>query len=455
MPASSLTPPASRLPHRVAVLGAGWAGMAAAVELSRAGVEVSVFEAARTLGGRARRVDLNGLALDNGAHLLVGAYRETQRLIRLVRGDTAGLRAVPLDLHVHGRFRLRAAALPAPLHLAAAILGARGLPLRERVAMVRFMSRMRRTNFHLDPDTTVDALLRGAGQGEHARRYLWDPLCVAALNTRPEEASARVFLNVLRDALNRTRADSELLLPVEDLSAIFPDAAARYVEAHGGQVLAGCAIEGLRRMPAGFEVRSASGTAAYAQVVCALPPYRVPELLRELAGLEAPLDCIAALRYEPIYTSYLQYPPGIRLPQPMLGFAGGHAQWAFDRGLLCGQHGLVAVVISAHGPHESMDLDTLHAALHAELAGALPALQAPPLWARTIAERRATFACTPGLQRPEQSTPVPGLYLAGDYTRSPYPGTLEAAVRSGVACAELAIACARDRSVARRADAGA
>lgn len=425
---------------RIAVVGAGWAGMAAAVELARAGSQVTVYEAARTLGGRARRIDVNGLALDNGAHLLIGAYRETLRLIRLVRGDRTGLRAAPLDLHVQGGFRMRAPALPAPLHLVAAIVTARGLPLRERIAIARFMARMRGAHFRIESDTTVAALLATGGQGRNACRFLWYPLCVAALNTRPEDASAQVFLNVLRDSLARTRADSELLLPTEDLSTVFPDAAAGYVEARGGRVLLGQTVERVRHTPDGFVVVSAAGAQRCDRVVCALPPFRLADVLSELPPLQPVLECVAGLRYEPIYTTYLQYPAEVHLPQPMLGLAGGHAHWAFDRGRLCGQHGLIAVVISAHGPHEEMDLDALGATLHAELAAALPGLTAAPLWVRTVAERRATFACTPNLERPAQRTPLPGLYLAGDYTASPYPGTLEAAVRSGITCAQLALA---------------
>ncbi len=434
-----MPPPASRL-SPLAVIGAGWAGMAAAVELACAGAPVTVFEAARTLGGRARRVDVNGLALDNGAHILVGAYRETLRLLRLVRGTDTGLRTLPLDLHVHGRFRLRAPALPAPLHLAAGLLTARGLRWGERIAAARFMQSMRATGFRIDTDVTVADLLTRHAQGENARRYLWEPLCVAALNTPPEAASAQVFLNVLRDSLNGARADSQMLLPGEDLSRLFPDPACRYVEAHGGRILPGRAVKQVRPTEAGFEVLTSDGIERFHQVVCALPPYRVPDVLGGLAPMRPVLDQIAALRHEPICTVYLQYPPQVRIPQPMLGLAGGLAQWVFDRGQLCSQAGLLAVVISAHGAHEDLDHPALTAVVHAELQQAFPALPGPPAWSKVITEQRATFACTPGLSRPSQRTPLAGLYLAGDYTDSPYPGTLEAAVRSGITCARLALA---------------
>jgi squalene-associated FAD-dependent desaturase len=423
---------------RIAVLGAGWAGLAAAVELSTAGVPVTVFEAARTAGGRARRVEINGLKLDNGAHILIGAYRETLRLMRTVRGDVAGLRETPLDLHIHNRFRLRAPALPAPLHLAAGLLTARGLPLAERLAVVLFMHRMRRARFRIEHDMTVSDLLVRHGQGQGATRFLWEPLCVAALNTPPAQASAQVFLNVLRDGLNGPRVDSRTLLPGEDLSALFPDPAVRFVEAHGGRVEMGQPVRGVQLADAGFDLETGAGTRRFDQVVCALPPYRVPDVLIDMPGLEPQLRQIAALRFEPIYCAYLQYPPQVRLPQAMLGLSGGLAQWVFDRGRLCDQPGLLAVVISAQGMHQALDHGELAARLHDELLGAFPALPAP-VWTKVIGEQRATFACTPGLQRPAQRTPVRGLFLAGDYTESPYPGTLEAAVRSGITCARLAL----------------
>jgi uncharacterized protein with NAD-binding domain and iron-sulfur cluster len=134
----------------------------------------------------------------------------------------------------------------------------------------------------------------------------------------------------------------------------------------------------------------------------------------------------------------LQYPESTTLPFPMLAFPGGLAQWAFDRGRLSGHRGLIACVLSGGGPHESLSQEALVAALHAELLRVLPGLPVPR-WTRVIAEKRATFSCRVGLDRPANATPVPNLYLAGDYTASDYPATLEAAVGSGVAAARLAL----------------
>lgn len=437
-PASLLPPPASR---RVAVLGAGWSGLAAAVTLAESGVPVTVFEAARILGGRARRVEYNGLALDNGLHILIGAYRETLRVLTKVAqaGErAAGLLRLPLDLHIPRKFRLRAPPLPAPLHLVVGLLWSEGLSLGERLRAARFMGQVRALDFRLDRDLSVAALLSQFRQGDAVRRYLWEPLCVSALNTSPEEASAQVFLNVLRDSLNGSREDSELLLPTRDLSALFPEPAARFVQAAGGEIRVGCTVERVLRAGPAFVLYNTDGEARFDRVICALPPYRVTQVLGSIDGLSAPLSAIGSLRQNPIYSVFVQYPPGARLPQPMVGFDGGFAQWAFDRGQLCGQDGLIGVVISARGRHQDLDHTALTAAVQAEIALVYPRLGAPQ-WTRVIADKRATFACTVDLARPEQRTAVPGLYLAGDYTASPYPGTLEAAVRSGIACARMVL----------------
>jgi predicted NAD/FAD-dependent oxidoreductase len=173
---------------------------------------------------------------------------------------------------------------------------------------------------------------------------------------------------------------------------------------------------------------------SFSHVVCALPPYRLGAALAGLPQLQAVTALVENFKYQPIYTVYLQYPRDTALPSPMLGMSGGLAQWVFDRGALCGQDGLLAAIISTEGPHQHMAQDELARRIHAELRqlfGMLP----EPEWQRVIAEKRATFSCIAGLQRPAQHTPLKNFYLAGDYTGTDYPATLEAAVRSGIACA--------------------
>jgi hydroxysqualene dehydroxylase len=421
----------------VAVIGGGYAGMAAAVTLAEQRVPVAVFEAAKTLGGRARRVEHRDLPLDNGLHILVGAYGETLRLMRLVGADPGRLlMRLPLTWRIHERFMLRAAGLPAPLHLLAGLLAARGAPLRERLSAARFMQKMRRRGFALRQDTSVASLLEEHGQGGRMASLLWRPLCVSALNTPAERASAQVFLNVLRDGLAAGRAASDLLLPRADLSRLFPEPAGEYVAARGGSVLTGQRVTAIDGNEGGFVVRSTGGEHAFSHVVCALPPYHAGAFLIGISALAEVAEAVERLEYQPIYSVYLCYPAECRLPLPMLGFESALLQWAFDRGALSGQRGLIGVVISAEGAHQDLPQEELARLVHQELQQQLGPLP-QPLWHRVIAEKRATFACTPALRRPEARTPLRNFYLAGDYVASEYPGTIESAVRSGIAAARM------------------
>jgi squalene-associated FAD-dependent desaturase len=423
----------------VAVIGGGYAGMAAAVTLAAARIPVTVYEAAKTLGGRARRVEHRDLALDNGLHILVGAYTETLRLMRQVGADpdTLLLR-LPLTWTVHERFSLRAAALPAPLHLLAGLATASGATLAERFGAARFMLAMRNCGYTLDRDTTVDALLAEHAQRGAMLRMLWRPLCVSALNTPSASASAQVFLNVLRDGLAAGREASDLLLPRADLSKLFPEPAARYVEAHGGKVIAGQRVTAIDPGNGGYTVQAGGGVQSHSHVVCALAPYHAGAFLVGLSALAEVAEAVERLAYHPIHSVYLQYPAAVSLPSPMLGFDSPLLQWAFDRGALAGQRGLVGAVISAGGAHEDLEQDELGRLVHQALQQALGQLPEPS-WCRVIAEKRATFACIPGLKRPETVTPLRNFLLAGDYTASDYPATIESAVRSGISAANAVI----------------
>jgi squalene-associated FAD-dependent desaturase len=424
---------------RVAIIGGGWAGLAAAVTLAEQGIPFTLFESAAQVGGRARRVEINGLALDNGQHILLGAYHETVRLLATVGVDINDVfYAPPLTLQVKPDFYLRAARLPAPWHLAAGLLRSRGISLRDKFSAMRFLSALKQTQFTVASDLTVATLLHQHRQRTTLNNYLWHPLCLAALNTLPQSAAAQVFVNVLRDAFFGARADSCLLLPRVDLGSLFPGAAVRYFRAHTGTLCVNQRIKSIEVASDGFTLHHEHGVENFSQVICAIPAHRVPSLLGHLAPLAPALAQINALRYQPIYTVYLQYDAAVRLEFPMLGLTQTLSQWVFDRGALTQHAGLMAVVISAEGAHEKLSHAELAATVTKELQEKLGLID-PPRWTQVIAEKRATFACTPNFARPKNQTPLAGLWLAGDYTASPYPATLEAAVRSGIESARQVI----------------
>jgi hydroxysqualene dehydroxylase len=396
---------------RVAIVGAGYAGMAAAVTLAERGVPVTVFEASAVPGGRARRINLQGHELDNGQHILIGAYAELYRLMHTVGVPDAALLRIPLEIRYATRFHFRRLRLPEPFGLGGGLLMARGVSIAERLRAARFVARLRRRGFRLDTDGPVSELLSRHGQNGRLGHYLWRPLCVSALNTPPELASGKVFLAVLRDTLGGRAEASDLLLPRVDLSRLFPEPAADYVRARGGEIRLQSPVKDLGALRQSFDA-----------IVVAVGPHQLKTLLSDAPEYS----------YQPIYTCYLQYAETVRLPFPMLGFAEGLVQWVFDRGALLGEKGRFACVISAQGDHQQMSLDELAERCQRELAAALPGL-GKAQWSRVLAEKRATITCSPGPKAPPPS--LPGVRFAGDYTDGEYPPTLEAAVRSGVRAA--------------------
>ena len=412
----------------VAIVGGGWAGLACAVELADAGVAVQLHESAKQLGGRARRVDWNGIPLDNGQHLMVGAYRETLRLLARL-GTNGLLEQRPLELTVPG-FHLRLPRLPAPLNLIAGLLAARGLGLKDKLAAARFMNALKEAAFRLPWDETAHSLLARHQQPENLVDKLWAPICIAALNTPLEQASAQVFCNVLRDSLAGERADSDLVFNRADLGRLLPDAASDFVRRRGGGVHLASKVVRLTRRDGGFHLAGPEVQAE--RVVLATHPARLGELLVELPEAADSVALAADYAWQPILTLWLRFETPPALPFPMLGLGGGQAPWAFERNDLA--PGLVALVVSAEGPHLAWAPETLrdgYLALLRDRIGPLPAL----LDWKVLVEKRATFACVPHLRRPDNQTALPGLYLAGDYTAGDYPATLEGAVRSGLACA--------------------
>jgi squalene-associated FAD-dependent desaturase len=418
---------------QVAVIGGGYAGMAAAVTLAGQGIACRVFEAGKVLGGRARRIPAHdNTLLDNGQHILVGAYRELLRLMQLVGTPASAVARHPLTLRLHPAFSLRAPNLPAPWHLAWALLAARGLSLQDKFAALRLCQALKRCAFQVSPDMSVAQLFAQHRQTARVTQLLWEPLCLAALNTPIARASAQVFAHVVRDTLFQSSADSDLILPRIDLSALFPEPAARWLVARGSQVETSQRIDRIAHEGGAFRIATQHGTTfACDAVICAVAPHQLEVLALPVAL--APPD----FKYEPIFTVYLRYPQRIELPFPMTGCVQGLVQWLFDRDALCASTGVIAAVISASGGHQAQEHAHLAQRVHdelQELTGALP----DPLWHKVIAEKFATFACEPNLQRPGAQTALDGFYLAGDYTASEYPATLEGAVRSGIRAAQLA-----------------
>ncbi len=225
----------------VAVVGGGWAGLAAAVEATAAGHRVSLFEMAPQFGGRARSVDSGGITLDNGQHILIGAYTETLALMRRVGVDpTAVLHRSPLRLVAPDGSGLRLPRGPAPIAFVRGVLARRGWRWHERLALLSAAARWGAGGFRADPRASVADLV--GGLPACLRTDLIEPLCVAALNTPAQEASAQVFLRVLHDALFAGPGAADLLLPRVPLGALLPEPAAAWLAARGAVLRAGMRV---------------------------------------------------------------------------------------------------------------------------------------------------------------------------------------------------------------------
>ncbi len=436
-------------PLRIAIVGAGWAGLAAAVHAVQAGHAVTVFEAARQLGGRARGVPLTlpdgrELMVDNGQHILIGAYTESLRLMRTVGVDPeSALLRLPLTLRFADGTGLRWPEAPEPLDAVAGILRARGWRWSERLALLRAALGWRRAGFACASDVTVAALCRALPP--RLMSEFVEPLCVAALNTPVDQASGQVFLRVLHDALLGGRGHSNLLLPRVDLGALFPQAAARWLAQRGAAVRTGQRIDALHWQAPHWRV----GEQDFDRVIWATSPSNAASALDQSAqgapddvaiGMRTWSAAAARLTHRAITTVHVQAAaaPASRrlLPAPMLALRSGcdaPAQFVFDRDAITGPAAstrLLAFVIS----DSTGERPALEAAVVAQAQRELGLAVQPLL---TITERRATFACTAALQRPPAAI-APGLLACGDYIAGPYPATLEGAVRSGIAAVRAA-----------------
>jgi squalene-associated FAD-dependent desaturase len=423
--------------QRVAVVGGGWAGLAAAVTLAAAGRAVSLYEMAPQLGGRARRVDIGGAVYDNGQHILIGAYTETLALMREVGADPeALLQRLPLTLRYPQGHGLRLPGGRALTAFARGVLGCLDWTVGERLALLCAAAGWGLRGFRCDPAWTVARLC--AGLPSRVRADLIDPLCIAALNTPAEEASAAVLLRVLQDALFGGPGAADLLLPRTTLDALLPVPAMRWLRSAGAALHCGHRIDALQAQGDGWQV----GGEAHDAVVLACSA-------AEAARLAAPFAPdwsarAAAFAYEPIVTVYLQG-DGARLPVPMMALhadAGtAPAQFAFDLGALGGPAGRFAFVISGAAPWVARGREAIVQATLAQAVAAFgPATwPVPPRLLQLISEKRATFRCTPRLDRPPAIIAA-RLLAAGDYVNGPYPATLEGAVRAGRAAAHALLA---------------
>ena len=429
---------------RVAVVGAGWAGLAAAVRATQAGHEVTVFETASQAGGRARSDDDGDAATDNGQHILLGGYARTLALMRDVGVDVERvLLRLPLAVtYADGS----GFALPPGgnrlLAAARAFGSARGFSWIDKASAVGMTLKWHAHRFGCPPTQTVAELLRLAPTSRVKRRLI-EPLCVAALNTPMADASAQVFLAVMRDSLFGARDASDLLLPQRPLAHLLPLPALDWLRARGAtvhlrnRVTSLAPVDGRWRVDGGPDASDLRDPeASFDQVILATPASEAARLTRDIAPAWSGIA--GALAHEPIVTITLTAPPRA-WPAPMLALDSDDttapAQFAFKLGEQPAHADRVTLVVSAAGRWLERGNDAVATAALAQYRRAF-GLRGDEAIALTSvrADKRATFRCGAGVVRPAMDI-LPGLRAAADYVDGPYPATLEAAVRAGEAAA--------------------
>lgn len=454
------------------VVGAGCAGLSAAVRLAGRGLRVLVLEKRSRLGGRATSfLDREtGERVDNGQHVLAGCYRETFAFLRDIEADRFVEWQPRLAVSMVDRegrtSRLTCPSLPAPLHLLAGVLSWPALTWRDRASVLRMAGPLRRAQQALRPgrggpletpplaaadkavaadDETVEAWLVRHGQSPRLREMLWDPLALAALNQPSHVASASYFARVLAEMFSGDRSGAAMVLPARPLDALFGDPSRAYIERRGGQIRLGAEAT-IDLHTDGVTVSAVSGGQQEQWrppvVVAAAPWFTWPALFTGDTGpLAAVLAAARATAASPILTVNLWFDRPI-LGEPFAGLPGRRMQWIFEKRLVVGDAASHVSLVSS-GADDLMGLS--HAALIAaaleDLRAAFASCRAASVRRGTvIREPRATFSLAPGQPpRPQTRTTVPGLYLAGDWIATGLPATIESAVRSGHAAADAVL----------------
>jgi predicted NAD/FAD-dependent oxidoreductase len=456
---------------KLTIIGAGWSGLACAVAATQAGWQVELFEAASEAGGRARSLEQSfaGVPLDNGQHILLGAYRDTLALMRTVgvNPDDVLLR-LPLDLRtadglgfqlptsvldglanvfahppVAGSYlSISSTASPsakffitlaASLKLLVGVSFAKGWGTQDKWRLMQACWRWQLAGFTCDATWSVSQLCEASQLTPRVMRGLIEPLCLSALNMPIDGASAAVFLRVLQDAMFSAVGSSDLLIPKKDLGALFPKACLKWLRQRGAEIHLGKRFtqEDLAQWLAEpYEV-----TTNKRALVLACPAWEAARLTQTMAPSWSAKA--QALSHTAIATVYLQcHDVGFRgLDRPIVALhmnKNAPAQFVFDRGALCQQTGFLAAVVSAsEGERGQIALQ-----VQQQVADQLGLQQLSVL--QTVVEKRATFACMPNTfdgshqvgVKPDTSV-APNIFACGDYVRGPYPSTLEGAVRSG------------------------
>lgn len=440
------------------IIGAGWAGLSAAVHLAKAGhTQITLLEAAPQAGGRGRSVPFGTELVDNGQHLLVGAYQHYLKLLSILDiPETQVLHRAPFHFHTQDvqtqtlsiQTALSFPNLPGPFHMLFGLLTAHGLTIQEKIQIVQLCRKIKKEALlpALLPyhgDISVRAFLTQHKQSENIIQSFWEPLVLAALTTPISKASTQIFLKVFQEVFAQKPTHSNWLYPKHDLSTLLPNPAIQYLRQKGHCVLFNQRIKTLfHQQNQCLGASSHDNTWHADNVILATSLKSAFQLMQPISGLSPICHRLQKIHYQPITTLYLKVQEPILYPRPLVGFIKGTGHWVFNRAL-SGNPTILSVIISGEGPYQALAQETLVEKIMQEIqiyySHQQPRLAPIQLVAyKVITEKQAAFSCDVGIEtlRPSHHTPIHNLYLAGDYTQTGYPSTLEGAVLSGYKAAK-------------------
>lgn len=442
-------------PASVLIIGGGFAGLAAAVDLAEQGIQILLLERRNFLGGRAYSFPdkVTGDTIDNGQHLMMGCYHHTLSFLHKI-GASHKIKFQPnprVDFlsETEGHASFACPALPAPLHLLAGLSRLKTIGWRDRIKALRVGLALRTMNGNRArlADITVREWLNELGQSEQMQSRFWDLMALAMLNESPERASADMFARVLDQAFMHAKQDSTMVISRVGLSDLYTQDAVQFIAARGGEVRMNAGVKTIdfaENRAVGVTLTSGECLAA-ATIISAVPYFMLKDMLApEL--LAAHFPAVAEFKSAPIVSINLWYDEPVTELE-FVGLLDSPMEWVFNKNAIAGntqnqrQH-LALVISGAHQAAVQPKEDLIEMAT-AEMKRFFPhARHQPPLHAYVIKEQHATISHTVGIarQRPAQKTPLANFFLAGDWTATDLPATIESAVWSGQECAKLVVA---------------
>ncbi|MFA6456535.1 MAG: hydroxysqualene dehydroxylase HpnE [Bacteroidota bacterium] len=432
------------------IIGGGLAGLSAAVDLSRQGYSVLLVEQKPRLGGRTYSFlhPETGDEVDNGQHLMMGCYHATLRFLRMI----GSMHHVEIQKNLSIVFRFphrpisyfRTVALPAPLNVLAGLLRLDSLSLRNRLALLRvgmeLMVRNPDTDGHLQ-SISVATWLDELGQPEENKKYLWDIIAIGALNDSTEKISAALFVKVLKSAFFGRRKNSSMVIPKKGLSDVLVSGAEKCILSYKNTILLNTSVHHIDCHHSGISIVQLSNgdTVLPRVVISAVPYFDLPKVFGDTTGIGVQgLDCFVS---SPIVTIHLWFDAHF-VAEQFAALIDSPIHWVFNKSKIYGREnvGLQYLALVVSGAHDLIEKEKeeIVAMAHAELKRFYPAASlASVIHSLVIKEKRATFSPKVGIDqfRPSHRTKIPNLFLAGDWTDTKLPATIEGAVQSGFECA--------------------